>query len=85
MKYGDILNRENLGYDAGHILDGKVVLDPVRGEYVLRDDEGQAFSTQDLLKSLAGKKVRLTCVSFEAMQDLEKMLEAVTLKSGLGN
>jgi len=80
MKYGDILNREQLGYDAGHILDGEVVLDEVRGEYVLLDDEGQAFSTQDLLKSLVGKKVRLTCVSFEAMQNLERMLDAVIPK-----
>jgi len=74
MKYGDILNREQLGYDAGHILDGEVVLDEERGEHVLVDDEGQAFSTQDLLKSLAGKKVRLTCVSFEAIENLERMI-----------
>ncbi len=76
MKYDSERERHQYGYDAGNIIDGDVVYDEERKEYVVVDDDGLAFSTQDLLKTLVGKKVRLTCISFEAIEDLEKMLIA---------
>ena len=62
------------GYDAGTIVDGEVRQDPNTGEYVLVDEDGVAFSPQALLKSLAGKRVRFTCISFEAMENIEKIM-----------
>ena len=74
MKYDNDRDRAQYGYDAGNIIDGDVVLDPERNEHVIVDDEGVAFSVQDLLKSLVGKKIRLTCISFEAIENIEKMM-----------
>jgi hypothetical protein len=74
MDYDNARDRNLYGYDAGNIIDGEVVLDGATGEYVVVDDDGKAFSTQELLKSLAGKKVRLTCISFDAIEAIEKMV-----------
>lgn len=74
MKYDNDRDRTQYGYDAGNIIDGDVTLDAERQEYVLVDDEGVAFSVQDLLKSLIGKKVRMTCISFEAIENIEKLM-----------
>lgn len=74
MKYDNERDRLKYGYDAGNIIDGKVVWDENTKEYVILDDEGTAFSSQSLLKSLHGKKVRLTCISFESIENIQKML-----------
>lgn len=74
MEYDNVRDRNLYGYDAGNIVDGEVILDAMTGEYVILDDDGKAFSTQALLKSLVGKKVRLTCISFEAIETLEKII-----------
>lgn len=76
LKYDNERDRNAHGYDAGNIVDGTVTLDPEKGEYVLLDDDGVAFSTQSFLAGQVGKKVRLTCISFEAMETIEKMIEA---------
>ncbi len=78
MEYDNVRDRKKFGYDAGNIVDGEVVLDPDTGEYVLLDEDGKAFSTQELFKLLVGKKVRLTCVSFESMENIEKMIAKAT-------
>ena len=74
MQYDNDRDRYSYGYDAGTIIDGNVIYDADRKEYVIVDDDGVAFSTQDLLKSLHDQKVRLTCISFESIENIEKML-----------
>ena len=74
MRYDNDRDRNAHGYDAGAIVDGTVVYDDERKEFVLVDDEGVAFSSQEVLKTLVGKQVRLTCVSFEAIENLEKLV-----------
>jgi hypothetical protein len=74
MKYDNSRDRAQYGYDAGNIVDGDVIYDESKKEYVVVDDDGLGFSTQELLKSLLGKKVRITCISFEAIEQIEKMM-----------
>jgi hypothetical protein len=74
MEYDNKRERNLYGYDAGNIVDGQVVLDPSTNEYVILDEDGVAFSTQKLLKSLDGQKVRITCISFESIEKIEQML-----------
>lgn len=80
MKYDNVRDRFAHGYDAGTIVDGEVQLDARTGEFVVVDDEGMAFSSQSLLNTLIGKRVRLTCVAFDAMEAIEKM--AVKAQAG---
>lgn len=74
MEYKHEGDRFEHGFDAGNIEDGLVVFDPERKEYVIMDEDGRAFSTQDMLRTLIGRKVRLTCISFEAIESLEKLM-----------
>ena len=74
MEYDNERDRNQYGYDAGTIVDGNVVLDKNTNEYVVVDEDGIAFSMQALLKTLVGQKVRLTCISFESIQNIEQML-----------
>lgn len=62
------------GFDAGNIVDGTVSVDPDSGEIFLLDEEdGSKFFPKEALSSLIGKKVRMTVVSFEAMEAMEAM------------
>lgn len=74
MEYDNTRDRTKYGYDAGHIVDGKVAFDTTTGEYVIVDEDGVGFSVQQALKELEGKQIRFTCISFEAMQDIANML-----------
>jgi hypothetical protein len=74
MDYDNVRDRFTNGFDAGLIIDGKVLFDKDKNEYVIVDEDGVALSLQDLLKSLMDQKVRLTCVSFESMEMIESML-----------
>jgi len=75
MKYDNDRDRFSHGYDAGTIVDGIVQLDENTKEFVIIDEEGVAFSSQMLLGSLNGKRVRITCVSFDAIETIEAMME----------
>ena len=75
-KYDNERDRLEYGYDAGTIIDGEVKYDTSINEYVVVDDDGVAFSVQFLLKSLLDKKIRLTCISFESIENIQKMLLA---------
>lgn len=81
MEYDNTRDRGLYGYDAGNIIDGEVVLDRNTNEYIVLDEDGKAFSTQELLKSLVGKKVRLTCISFESIEAIEKMMLQTDLQT----
>lgn len=72
--YDNDRDRFEGGFDAGNIIDGLVTYDPDTGEYVVTDEDGKSFSSQAMLKSLIGRKVRLTCVSFEAMDEITKLV-----------
>jgi hypothetical protein len=74
MEYDQDRDRFESGFDAGSIVDGLVTYDPDRGEYVITDEDGKSFSSQGLLKSLVGRKVRMTCISFEAMEEIQKLV-----------
>lgn len=76
IKYDDNGDRFEHGYDAGVFRDGTVTLDSKTGRYVLVDDDGVGFDPQTALSSLLGRKVRLTMISFEALQTLEEMTKA---------
>lgn len=73
MEYDNERDRMAHGFDAGSIVDGTVTRDGDR--IVIVDDEGVAFDPASALASLEGRKVRMTLVSFEAMQDLGEMLK----------
>jgi len=75
FRYDNERDRFTHGYDAGSIIDGTVHLDHETGELVLVDDDGTAFSSQELLRSLLGRRVRMSCVAFDAMEVIEKMIE----------
>jgi len=74
MKYDNDRNRFTYGYDAGQVVEGEIQQDPDTKEFVLVDDEGIAFSTQEFMKTLVGKKVRFTCATFETLENIEKMI-----------
>lgn len=74
MKYDNQRDRHLYGYDAGTIVDGDITLDIETGEYVIVDEDGVAFSAQELFKSLVGKRIRFTCISFESIEAIQNML-----------
>jgi len=83
MKYDNVREQFTYGYDAGQVVEGEVVLDPERNEYVIVDDEGIAFSTQEYIKTLVGKKVRFTCATFETLENIERMIQEAQTKERL--
>lgn len=74
MDYNNERDRKLYGYDAGNIIDGEVVYDEEKKEYVIKDDEGVGFSSQELFKGLLGKRIRFTCISFESIEEIERIL-----------
>jgi|LakMenEpi03Aug12_release.lakeMendotaPanAssembly.Ray.scaffolds.fasta_scaffold2057120_1 hypothetical protein len=85
MKYDNDRDRLKYGFDAGSIVDGVVKLDFDKNEYVIVDDEGVAFSVQELLKLLVNKKIRFTCVTFESIETIQNMMSAANLKDPNAN
>ena len=82
MKYDNVRDQFTYGYDRGQILDGKVIFDEERKEYVLLDVDGVAFSSQEFLKTMLGKDVRFTCASYETISTIEQMLKATQQRNG---
>jgi hypothetical protein len=74
MEYDNSRDRFSYGYDAGVIIDGEVVYDENKREYVIMDDDGIAFSSQSVLSGLLGQKVRITCITLESIENIQKML-----------
>ena len=75
MEYDNVRDQFKYGYDRGQILDGTVVHDPDRDEYVIVDIDGIAFSPREFLKTIVGKQVRFTCASFETISNIEQMMK----------
>ena len=67
-------DRYKYGYDAGTIVDGTVHLDSSTNKFVLIDEDGEVFDPNSILNTLIGKKVRMTMISFESIEALEKLL-----------
>lgn len=66
------------GYDAGTIVDG--VVTEHNGGFILVDDEDVAFDPQVVLSALLGKKIRMTMVSFESMENIERLVKEANSK-----
>lgn len=77
MKYDNERDRHLYGYDAGQIVDGVVTWDPDKGHLVLVDEDGVGFDPNDVLRLLEGKKIRMTIISQESMENMSKMYEDV--------
>lgn len=75
-KYDNDRDRYAYGYDAGQIVDGVVSFDEKLNRLVILDDDGASFDPQRALQDLLGKKVRVTMISFESMEEMEKLLAA---------
>jgi hypothetical protein len=82
MKYDNVRDQFKFGYDRGQIIDGTIVHDPEKGEYVIVDSDGSAFSTQEWFKLNEGKQVRFTCASFETIATIERMIQATRERNG---
>lgn len=78
IRYDNERDRNAHGFDAGNIIDGTVTLDEETGRYVLVDEDGLGFDPQAALQALAGKKVRMTLISFESIIELENMYRAAS-------
>jgi hypothetical protein len=66
-------DRHTHGMDVGTIVDG--VVTEHEGRLILVDDEGIAFDPQVVLSSLVGKKIRMTMVSFESLENIERLVK----------
>lgn len=66
-------DRFEYGFDAGVIVDGLVRVNAETGKIELVDDDGEVFCPEEALGTLQGKKIRLTVVSFEALESMTKM------------
>lgn len=65
-------------YDFGLVVDGKVVYKEDTKEYVVVDEHDNiTYSVQDILKSNVGKTVRLTCISMESLDEIEKLMKEI--------
>lgn len=76
IKYDNDGDRFQHGFDAGVFRDGIVTLDPQNGHFVLVDEDDVGFDPQKALESLQGKRVRITLISFDALQTLGELTEA---------
>jgi hypothetical protein len=74
-------DRYSYGYDAGNIVDGVVCRDPETKICIIVDEDGEEFNPQTVLETLVGKKVRMTMISFEALENMEKIYEAAVGKA----
>jgi hypothetical protein len=75
MKYDNERDRNAHGHDAGTIVEGEVFFDYELGRYVLKDGDGVGFDPQAVLQGLEGKRARIVIVSFEAIENLERILQ----------
>jgi len=72
MKFDNDRGRYKHGMDIGTIVEGTVVSH--EGRFIIVDEDEIAFDPQIVLSTLEGKKIRLTMVSFETLENIEKML-----------
>jgi hypothetical protein len=77
-KFDNERDRNTHGFDAGTIVDG--VVTEYDGGYILVDNEGAAFDPQAVLSSLVGKKIRMTMISFESLENIEKLVKEANSK-----
>ena len=66
------------GFDIGTIVDG--VVTEYDGKYILVDDDGVAFDPQVALSDLVGKKIRITMIGFESLENIERLVREANSK-----
>lgn len=74
MEFDNDRDRYAHGIDIGTIVEGVVQVHD--GKLIIMDEDGVAFDPQIVLSTLIGKKIRMTMVSFETMENLENLLRA---------
>lgn len=74
MEYDNLRDSKVYGYDSGIIIEGCVTFDDARNEYVVIDEDGKAFSSQEFFKLHTGRNVRFTCIDMESAEKIEEML-----------
>ena len=72
MEFDNDRDRYKHGMDIGTIVEG--IVREQNGKFIIIDEDNIAFDPQAVLSSLVDKKIRLTMVSFETMENLEKLL-----------
>jgi hypothetical protein len=72
MKFDNDRDRYKHGMDIGTIVEGTVINH--EGKFVIIDEDAIAFDPQMVLSTLEGKKIRLTMVSFETLENIERSL-----------
>ncbi len=83
MEYDNVRDSQSHGAEWGIIVEGSVVQDEVTKEFVVLDEDGKAFSSQEFLKKYVGKTVRLTCIDLVSAEKMEKMLEELKKQGGM--
>ena len=68
-------DRLKYGYDAGNIVDGVVTIDAESDSYLIVDCDGDVFDVKKALQSLVGRRIRLTMISFDALDNMKEMYE----------
>ena len=65
--------------DFGHLVEGVVEQDPMSDRYVIRtqleDGSVRVFDPQEALGRYVGREVRLTLVTFDAINEIAEFLE----------
>lgn len=67
-------DRFQYGYDAGTIVEGTVTWNESLNRFVIVDDNKVGFDPQVVLQKLDGKQIRMTIISFEAMETIENLM-----------
>ena len=76
MEIDNTRDRFKYGYDAGLLVDGKVV--EKDGHIYVDPGDGTLLCVEDHLKTLLGKEVRLTVISTDAMELMSNLLAPST-------
>ena len=74
MQFDNERDRNTYGYDAGTIVEGIVTWSESLNRYIIIDEENIGFDPNAVLQKLDGMKIRITIISFEAIENIEKML-----------
>lgn len=70
MEIDNTQDRYAYGYDAGQIVEGVILYDDESKTHVIVNSNGIGYSTEQVLSTLVGQKVRLNLVMMEIVHGL---------------